>query len=133
MGRTSVGRGNRRRRKKKKKKKEAYDYRMGVQQFYLLPSGSQFARRKITISDIPNCLNYCIIFIAHNIIYSRGRRFCALNVEHLEFVLKPMYVACFIPVYRKRTLFRTRLRAFFALVSWSCCLSCFSSPTSRGK
>ena len=93
MGRTSIGRGNRRRRrkkKKKKKKKKAYDYRMGVQPFYLLPAGLQFARRKITISDIPNCLNYCIIFIAHNIIYSRGRRFYALNVEHLEFVLKPM-------------------------------------------
>jgi hypothetical protein len=45
---------------------------MGVQPFYgkgphpLLSPGSRAAREKITISGIPNRLNYCVIFILYH-------------------------------------------------------------------
>ena len=46
---------------------------MGLQPFYgtgpnpLLWAGSWAARGKITVSVIPNCLNYCEIFIVYTI------------------------------------------------------------------
>lgn len=44
---------------------------MGLQNFYgkvphpLLRAGSWAAHGKLTISDIPKCLNYCTIFIVY--------------------------------------------------------------------
>jgi hypothetical protein len=53
---------------------------MGVQTFYskgphqLLWVGSRAASGNTTISDIPNRLNYCLIFIVHiHIIHKYGR------------------------------------------------------------
>jgi hypothetical protein len=46
-----------------------YIYIMDLQPFYgegpFLQPGSQAACRKITLSGIPNCLNYCVIFIVY--------------------------------------------------------------------
>jgi len=46
-------------------------YSIGVQSFYdegplpLMCAGSRAARGKITVAGIPDCLNYCVIFIVY--------------------------------------------------------------------